>query len=89
MAGCTSVMVRRGPKKAKPTALLDLDVHFGTGALALDLRPERHAYLVASKGRIAVNGVAVGPRDGVAITGESRVEISASEDAEIVLVDSE
>ena len=57
------------------------------GALALDLRPERHAYLVASKGRIAVNGVPVSPRDGVAITGETRVEISASEDAEVVLVD--
>jgi pilus assembly protein CpaE len=24
-----------------PTALLDLDVHFGTGALALDLEPGR------------------------------------------------
>lgn len=59
----------------------------GGGALVLDLRPERHAYLVASKGRIAVNGVPVGARDGVAITGESRVEISASEDAEVVLVD--
>lgn len=28
-------------KKAKPTALLDLDIHFGTGALALDLEPGR------------------------------------------------
>lgn len=27
--------------KAKPTALLDLDIHFGTGALALDLEPGR------------------------------------------------
>ncbi len=53
--------------------------------LALD--PTRHAYLVASKGRIAVNGTAAGPRDGVAIVGEERVHISASEDAEIVLVD--
>ena len=57
------------------------------GTVTLDLRPERHAYLVASKGRIAVNGVPVEPRDGVAITGESRIEIRASDDAEIVLVD--
>lgn len=28
-------------KKMKPTALLDLDIHFGTGALALDLEPGR------------------------------------------------
>ena len=59
----------------------------GGETLALELAPERHAYLVASTGCIAVNGVSVGPRDGVAITGETRVEISASEDAEIVLVD--
>ena len=59
----------------------------GGETLVLDLAPERHAYLVASTGRIAVNGVPVAPRDGVAITGEARVEIAASEDAEIVLVD--
>ncbi len=56
-------------------------------AVTLDLDPQRHAYLVASTGRIAVNGVEAGPRDGVAITGEARVEISAAEDAEVVLVD--
>ena len=28
-------------KKTMPTALLDLDIHFGTGALALDLEPGR------------------------------------------------
>ena len=55
--------------------------------LTLDLDPGRHAYLVAATGRIAVNGVEAAARDGVAITGESRVEIAASEDAEIVLVD--
>jgi hypothetical protein len=34
-----------------------------------------------------VNGVAAGPRDGVAITGESRIEIAADDDSELVLVD--
>ena len=34
-----------------------------------------------------VNGVEAGPRDGVAITGESKVEIEAEDDAELVLVD--
>lgn len=57
------------------------------GAVTLELDPQRHAYLVASTGRIAVNGIEVAPRDGVAITGEARVEISAAEDAELVLVD--
>ena len=55
--------------------------------ISLDLEPDRHAYMVAATGRIAVNGVEVGARDGVAITGETRVEIEAGEDAELVLVD--
>ena len=48
--------------------------------------PARHLYLVPS-GRVRVNGVAAGPRDGVAIHGEERVEIVADEQAELVLVD--
>jgi hypothetical protein len=53
--------------------------------IALD--PARHAYLVAVGGAVEVNGVRAEPRDGVAITGEQRVEIVAADDAEIVLVD--
>ena len=34
-----------------------------------------------------MNGVEANPRDGVAITGESRIEIEAEEDSELVLVD--
>jgi redox-sensitive bicupin YhaK (pirin superfamily) len=53
----------------------------------LTLDPARHAYLVALGGAIEVDGVAAQPRDGVAITGLERVEIVATQDAEIVLVD--
>ncbi len=49
--------------------------------------PARHLYLVAPTGRITVNGQAANPRDGVAVTGEARLEIRAEDDAEIVLVD--
>jgi len=56
-----------------------------TAELSLD--PQRHAYLVASKGSIEVNGARAAPREGVAITGEEKVTIKALEDAEIVLVD--
>lgn len=56
-----------------------------TAELTLD--PQRHAYLVASKGSLDVNGTRAGSRDGVAITGEEKVTIKALEDAEIVLVD--
>lgn len=37
----TSLAWQFATKQAKPTALLDLDIHFGTGALALDLEPGR------------------------------------------------
>jgi hypothetical protein len=55
-------------------------------SIAIDAQPERHLYLVPS-GRVRVNGVEAGPRDGVAITGENKVEIAAEDDAELVLVD--
>jgi redox-sensitive bicupin YhaK (pirin superfamily) len=55
-------------------------------ALTIDADPDRHLYLVPS-GRVRVNGVEAGPRDGVAITGESRLAIEAEDDAELVLVD--
>jgi redox-sensitive bicupin YhaK (pirin superfamily) len=55
-------------------------------SIALEAEADRHLYLVPS-GRIRVNGVAAGPRDGVAITGEERLEIHAEDDAELVLVD--
>jgi redox-sensitive bicupin YhaK (pirin superfamily) len=55
-------------------------------SIAFETSPERHLYLVPS-GPIRVNGVAANARDGVAITGEDKVEIEADEDSELVLVD--
>ncbi len=53
----------------------------------LQLDPSRHVYLVPVNGAIEVNGVRAEARDGVAVTGEERVEIVAIEETEIVLVD--
>jgi hypothetical protein len=58
----------------------------GGESIAVDASPDRHLYLVPS-GRVRVNGVKANPRDGVAITGETRVEIQAEDDSELVLVD--
>lgn len=49
--------------------------------------PERHVYLVPATGRIRIGTVEAQARDGVAITGESAIEITALEDSEVVLVD--
>jgi redox-sensitive bicupin YhaK (pirin superfamily) len=49
----------------------------------------RHAYLVPATGRIDLDGTALNARDGGAIGGGTTVRITAQEDAELVLVDSE
>lgn len=47
----------------------------------------RHAYLVASRGAVQVNGLRLEARDGAAITAETTLTVSAIDDAEVVLVD--
>ena len=47
----------------------------------------RKVYLVPASGRIKVNGVAASAGDGVAIRDERRLQVSAEQDSEIVLVD--
>jgi redox-sensitive bicupin YhaK (pirin superfamily) len=51
------------------------------------LGPDRQAYLVAARGRIAVNGQEAKARDGVVVRGEGRITIGALDDAEILLAD--
>jgi redox-sensitive bicupin YhaK (pirin superfamily) len=52
-----------------------------------DLDPSRHSYMVPVNGAVEVNGVRADARDGVAVTGEARIEIRAIDDTQIVLVD--
>jgi redox-sensitive bicupin YhaK (pirin superfamily) len=47
----------------------------------------RHAYLVPAAGRVEVNGMAAATGDGLAIADESVLRVTATDDAEIVLVD--
>ncbi|CEA05457.1 pirin domain-containing protein [Pseudomonas saudimassiliensis] len=49
--------------------------------------PGRKVYLVPASGRIDINGVTASAGDGVAIRDESRLQVTAEEDSEIVLVD--
>jgi quercetin 2,3-dioxygenase len=49
--------------------------------------PGRDVYLVPASGSVTVGGVAVGTRDGAAITGETELAITATADAELVLVE--
>jgi redox-sensitive bicupin YhaK (pirin superfamily) len=54
---------------------------------AYDIESGRRAYLVVAKGRLRVNGVEVGERDGATIEGVDRVEIVAAADAEVLIAD--
>ncbi len=49
--------------------------------------PMRHGYLVPALGTVAVNGHRIGSRDGIAISSEPVILVSAIDDAEIVFVD--
>jgi len=52
-----------------------------------DTRADRHLYLVPATGKVRVGEVEVSARDGAAITELERIEVTALEDAELVLVD--
>jgi redox-sensitive bicupin YhaK (pirin superfamily) len=58
----------------------------GGRTIELEVDPARHLYLVPSAA-VRINGVAAEARDGVAITGESKLVIEGDADAELVLVD--
>lgn len=51
------------------------------------LAPGSRAYLVPATGLVTVNGVAVGTRDGAAVQDEAELIITATEAAEVVLVE--
>jgi redox-sensitive bicupin YhaK (pirin superfamily) len=48
---------------------------------------DRHLYLVPAIGKVRIGEVEINARDGAAITGLARVEVTALEDSELVLVD--
>lgn len=52
-----------------------------------EVSADRHLYLVPATGKVRIDDVEVNARDGAAITGLDRIEITALEDSELVLVD--
>ncbi|MBX3477698.1 MAG: pirin family protein [Brevundimonas sp.] len=57
-------------------------------SLTYDLGPGRRAYLVPAAGAVEVNGVALNARDAAAVMDETALTITASQDSELVMVDS-
>lgn len=55
--------------------------------LKYDLNPKRHAWLQIARGAVVVQGQTAGAGDGLACTDEARLELTASEGAEVLLFD--
>lgn len=94
LGGGLSVLASGRDADAASDALhLYADAALVAGTLAkgetvrVPLAAARAAYLVPASGSVSINGVAVGARDGVAVTGEPELVITANDDAEVVLVD--
>jgi redox-sensitive bicupin YhaK (pirin superfamily) len=51
------------------------------------LAGERHAWVQVASGQVSVNGRALGPGDGAALSDESAVRLAAASDAEVLLFD--
>ena len=56
-------------------------------SVTYDTSADRHLYLVPATGKVRIGDVDVNARDGAAITGLDRIEVTALEDSEIVMVD--
>jgi redox-sensitive bicupin YhaK (pirin superfamily) len=59
----------------------------GGETVTYETSPRRHQDLVATGGRVRVNGAEANARDGIAITGEEAITVEALEDCELVMVD--
>jgi hypothetical protein len=92
--GGLSVLASGRAQDANSGALpLNADAALLAGTLSagetarVTLAPGRGIYLVPATGSVEVNGVAVGARDGAAISGETELTITAKEASELVLVE--
>ncbi|MEE1877246.1 pirin family protein [Altererythrobacter litoralis] len=67
--------------------VLGATVKAGESVAYVPRDPSRHLYLVPATGRVKVEDVEAKARDGIAITQQDSITITALEDAELVLVD--
>ena len=59
----------------------------GDEQLSYTLAPGRHAWVQVARGELKVNGQLVKVGDGVALSGEEKVELREGQDAEVLLFD--
>ena len=67
--------------------MLGATVKAGESVTYTPAQADRHLYLVPATGSIRVGDIEAKARDGLAITKEETITITALEDSELVLVD--
>ena len=69
----------------------DTDLYIGALAKGQSVEKEiakgRNAYIHVSRGKMSLNGMALGEGDGAKITDETQLKFAAPEDAEVLLFD--
>jgi redox-sensitive bicupin YhaK (pirin superfamily) len=81
----------RDGREGGVTIYQDIDLYtasLGRGqTVTHEIRLDRHVWIQMARGSASVNGKPVGEGDGVAITGETKVEIAGVDGAELLLFD--
>jgi quercetin 2,3-dioxygenase len=69
----------------------DADLYIGTlksgQSVEQEIAAGRNAYAHVARGKVSINGLALGEGDGAKISAESKLKFSASDDAEVLLFD--
>lgn len=76
-----------GALEIRQDARLLLSSLEGGQALSYDLAPGRHAWLQVARGRVEAGGHSLAEGDGLAVSDEARLELTADGPAELLLFD--
>jgi redox-sensitive bicupin YhaK (pirin superfamily) len=89
--GRLTLVVSRDGREDSITIHQDVDLYFAALAardgVSHPLRPGRHAWAHVAHGAVGLNGTPMAGGDGAAIADELALELSASEDSEVLLFD--
>jgi redox-sensitive bicupin YhaK (pirin superfamily) len=77
----------QGSLTIRQDARLYLGTLPGGGLVAHTLKPGRHAWLQALRGQVVLNDQHLSAGDGAAVSDESKLEIRAQDEAEVMLFD--
>lgn len=78
---------RQGSLAINQDASLYASLLSGGKSVSHRFAPGRHGWVQVARGSVSVNGTALGPGDGAAISDETEVTLAASTDSEFLLFD--